>query len=39
MLKDHGYQRPADAVKIDSFQRRSSWHVWERHPAAMIVGG
>jgi len=92
MLKDHGYQRPADAVKIDgfvkspisalrfiplslrrtartphstgfarlelglftkpsvmmtfyesikidSFQRRFSWHVWERHLSAMIVSG
>jgi len=28
-----------ESIKIDSFQRRSSWHVWERHPAAMIVGG
>jgi hypothetical protein len=28
-----------ESIKIDSFQRSSFWHVWERHPAAMIVGG
>jgi hypothetical protein len=37
MVQDHGYQRPADVVKMDGFQRRSSWHVGERDLVAVAA--